>query len=61
MLPKKVVSLVVFADSSFFHIYIQWLLCFTMSQIKLTICEGEDGTESSNGDVLIFPDMIRYK
>ncbi|KAF8737558.1 hypothetical protein HU200_014105 [Digitaria exilis] len=28
---------------------------------KLTICEGEDGTESSNGDVLIFPDMIRYK
>ncbi|KAL6912212.1 hypothetical protein ACP4OV_001017 [Aristida adscensionis] len=26
----------------------------------LTICE-EDGTESSNGDVLIFPDMIRYK
>ncbi|KAL5669037.1 hypothetical protein ACJX0J_021258 [Zea mays] len=29
--------------------------------IKLTICEGEDGTESSNGDVLIFPDMIRYK
>lgn len=29
--------------------------------IKLTICEGEDGTESSNGDVLIFPDMVRYK
>ncbi|AQK74460.1 Retrotransposon protein Ty1-copia subclass [Zea mays] len=29
--------------------------------IKFTICEGEDGTESSNGDVLIFPDMIRYK
>ncbi|KAL5207031.1 hypothetical protein ABZP36_031466 [Zizania latifolia] len=28
---------------------------------KLTICEGEDGTESSNGDVLIFPDMIRYR
>ncbi|XP_062222145.1 uncharacterized protein LOC133921337 [Phragmites australis] len=28
---------------------------------KLTICKGEDGTESSNGDVLIFPDMIRYK
>ncbi|KAL6633638.1 hypothetical protein ACP70R_026309 [Stipagrostis hirtigluma subsp. patula] len=28
---------------------------------KLTICEGEDGTEASNGDVLIFPDMIRYK
>ncbi|ONK79345.1 uncharacterized protein A4U43_C01F5420 [Asparagus officinalis] len=28
---------------------------------RLTICEGEDGTESSNGDVLIFPDMIRYR
>ncbi|GLJ18389.1 hypothetical protein SUGI_0325670 [Cryptomeria japonica] len=27
----------------------------------LTICEGRDGTETSNGDVLIFPDMIRYK
>ncbi|TVU28317.1 hypothetical protein EJB05_19831 [Eragrostis curvula] len=29
--------------------------------IKLTICDGEDGTELSNGDVLIFPDMVRYK
>ncbi|KAG1326706.1 hypothetical protein COCNU_01G006400 [Cocos nucifera] len=28
---------------------------------RLTICEGEDGTDSSNGDVLIFPDMIRYR
>ncbi|XP_048534141.1 uncharacterized protein LOC125513145 [Triticum urartu] len=28
---------------------------------KLTICEGGDGTESSLGDVLIFPDMIRYR
>eukprot|EP01018_Ginkgo_biloba_P010099 Gb_24359 [translate_table: standard] len=28
---------------------------------RLTICEGRDGTESSNGDVLIFPDMIQYK
>ncbi|KAH7660216.1 Thioredoxin-like ferredoxin protein [Dioscorea alata] len=28
---------------------------------RLTICGGEDGTESSNGDVLIFPDMIRYR
>lgn len=30
-------------------------------QTRLTLCEGEDGTESSNGDVLIFPDMIRYR
>ncbi|CAI9088193.1 OLC1v1022457C1 [Oldenlandia corymbosa var. corymbosa] len=30
-------------------------------QIRLTICEGHDGTETSNGDVLIFPDMIRYR
>jgi hypothetical protein len=28
---------------------------------RFTICEGRDGTETSNGDVLIFPDMIRYK
>lgn len=28
---------------------------------KLTICEGEEGTESTLGDVLIFPDMIRYR
>ncbi|CAJ1963853.1 unnamed protein product [Sphenostylis stenocarpa] len=27
----------------------------------LTICEGHDGTETSNGDALIFPDMIRYR
>ncbi|XP_010450234.1 PREDICTED: LOW QUALITY PROTEIN: altered inheritance of mitochondria protein 32-like [Camelina sativa] len=27
----------------------------------LTICEGHDGTETSNEDVLIFPDMIRYR
>ncbi|KAH6778598.1 Sucrase/ferredoxin-like family protein [Perilla frutescens var. hirtella] len=30
-------------------------------QTRLTICEGHDGTETSNGDVLIFPDMIRYR
>ncbi|XP_027337453.1 altered inheritance of mitochondria protein 32-like [Abrus precatorius] len=30
-------------------------------EICLTICEGNDGTETSNGDVLIFPDMIRYR
>lgn len=28
---------------------------------RLTVCEGRDGTESSNGDVMLFPDMIRYK
>ncbi|XP_071905483.1 uncharacterized protein [Coffea arabica] len=30
-------------------------------QIRLAICEGHDGTETSNGDVLIFPDMVRYR
>ncbi|XP_040986956.1 uncharacterized protein LOC121234885 [Juglans microcarpa x Juglans regia] len=30
-------------------------------ETRLTICEGHDGTETSNGDVLIFPDMIRYR
>ncbi|XP_034684123.1 actin patches distal protein 1-like [Vitis riparia] len=28
---------------------------------KFTICEGHDGTELSDGDVLIFPEMIKYK
>eukprot|EP00250_Pteridium_aquilinum_P017401 c23613_g3_i1 orf=212-1387(+) len=28
---------------------------------RLTVCEGRDGTESSNGDVMLFPDMMRYK
>lgn len=28
---------------------------------RLTICEGHDGTDTSNGDVLIFPDMVRYR
>ncbi|XP_028752869.1 uncharacterized protein LOC114712488 [Neltuma alba] len=30
-------------------------------QTRLTICEGRDGAETSNGDVLIFPDMVRYR
>merc|ERR1711915_41208 len=33
----------------------------TPRKTRFTICEGRDGTETSNGDVLIFPDMIRYK
>nr|ACU21376.1 unknown [Glycine max] len=33
----------------------------TKKETCLTICEGHDGTETSNGDVLIFPDMIRYR
>ncbi|KAA8530192.1 hypothetical protein F0562_004900 [Nyssa sinensis] len=28
---------------------------------RLTICEGRDGTELSDGDVLIFPEMIKYR
>lgn len=28
---------------------------------KVTICEGGEGSEFENGDVLIFPDMIKYK
>ncbi|KAG6741777.1 hypothetical protein POTOM_055056 [Populus tomentosa] len=28
---------------------------------KVTICEGGEGTEFENGDVLIFPDMIKSK
>ncbi|KAI8527000.1 hypothetical protein RHMOL_Rhmol12G0042500 [Rhododendron molle] len=30
-------------------------------KIRLTMCEGSDGRESSNGDILIFPDMIKYR
>ncbi|CAN1193955.1 Altered inheritance of mitochondria protein 32 [Linum perenne] len=32
-----------------------------LKETRLTICEGHDGTETSNGDVLIFPDMVRYR
>lgn len=28
---------------------------------RLTICEGRDFTDSSNGDIMIFPDMVRYR
>ncbi|KAJ4875446.1 Sucrase/ferredoxin-like family protein [Raphanus sativus] len=35
--------------------------CNMKKETLLTICEGHDGTETSNGDVLIFPDMIRYR
>ncbi|KAF6157748.1 hypothetical protein GIB67_037321, partial [Kingdonia uniflora] len=35
----------------------KWIL----EEARLTICGGHDGTETSNGDVLIFPDMIRYR
>ncbi|KAG9448575.1 hypothetical protein H6P81_008540 [Aristolochia fimbriata] len=28
---------------------------------RLTICEGHDGSETSNGDILIFPDMVTYR
>lgn len=34
---------------------------FCGSQTKLTISEGRDGTEFSDGDVLIFPEMIKYR
>ncbi|KAJ0838864.1 hypothetical protein HanPSC8_Chr14g0599751 [Helianthus annuus] len=27
----------------------------------LTICEGREGTELSDGDVLLFPEMIKYR
>ncbi|KAL8266399.1 hypothetical protein R6Q59_003743 [Mikania micrantha] len=27
----------------------------------LTICEGRDGTELSDGDVLLFPEMVKYR
>ncbi|KAI4348203.1 hypothetical protein L6164_008956 [Bauhinia variegata] len=28
---------------------------------KITICEAREGTEFSDGDVLIFPEMIKYR
>ncbi|KAL7232644.1 hypothetical protein ACSBR2_010624 [Camellia fascicularis] len=28
---------------------------------RLTVCEGREGTEFSDGDVLIFPEMIKYR
>ncbi|KAH7433539.1 hypothetical protein KP509_07G074200 [Ceratopteris richardii] len=32
-----------------------------MKKTRLIVCEGRDGTDSSNGDVMIFPDMVRYR
>lgn len=34
---------------------------FCVLKIRLIICEGRDGIEILNGDVLIFLDMIRYR
>ncbi|KAI3878623.1 hypothetical protein MKW98_027928 [Papaver atlanticum] len=28
---------------------------------QMTICEGPDGTGSSDGDVFVFPDMVKYR
>ncbi|OVA20618.1 Sucraseferredoxin-like [Macleaya cordata] len=28
---------------------------------RLTICEGPGGTDSSDGDILVFPEMIKYR
>eukprot|EP00250_Pteridium_aquilinum_P019010 c24251_g3_i1 orf=419-1102(+) len=30
-------------------------------QTRFTICKGSDDLEASRGDVLIFPDMVKYK
>ena len=58
---------------SLFILMLKFTMCYFISyelssvlssvnlQTLLTICEGHDGTETSNGDVLIFPDMIRYR
>ncbi|KAH7544543.1 hypothetical protein JRO89_XS15G0183100 [Xanthoceras sorbifolium] len=39
----------------------EFMIHVGLKETRLTICEGHDGTETSNGDVLIFPDMIRYR
>jgi hypothetical protein len=36
-------------------------LCSTGLQTRLTIAEGHDEPVATNGDVLIFPDMVKYK
>lgn len=40
---------------SFFDLY---LFCW---QTLLTVFEGREGTKFSDGDVLIFPEMIKYR
>ncbi|KAH7447587.1 hypothetical protein KP509_01G112800 [Ceratopteris richardii] len=32
-----------------------------LKKTRLIVCEGRDGTDSSNGDVMLFPDMVRYR
>ncbi|KAH9607184.1 hypothetical protein KSS87_021250 [Heliosperma pusillum] len=55
------------ADFGFFRpdfrqkLLVDSILLSCTLKTRLTICEGRDGTETSNGDVLIFPDMIRYR
>jgi len=46
--------------ADFLHVIDSFVLIY-MLKTRLTICEGRDGTETSNGDVLIFPDMTRYR
>lgn len=32
-----------------------------MKKTRFLICEGRDGTDTSNGDVMIYPDMVCYR
>lgn len=32
-----------------------------LRQTRLTIAEGHESPEKTNGDVLLFPDMVKYK
>ncbi|CAI9295341.1 unnamed protein product [Lactuca saligna] len=39
-------------------------LSFSLELLKLTlltICEGREGTELSDGNVLLFPEMVKYR
>lgn len=38
----------------------EYFACFNW-QTKLTICEGRDEADFADGDVLIFPEMIKYR
>lgn len=31
------------------------------TQTRLTIAEGHESPEKTNGDVLLFPEMVKYK
>jgi len=70
MLKLRLIGLEIAINVRFFYslsfeirilvrVLLNWL--FWMWQTNVTVYEGSEGTEFSDGDVLIFPEMIKYR